>query len=65
MNNYPPGVTGNEYEIVGPDYEKEIDTPCPECSGQLVEQSYRKECWVVCCACPYQLTLEPLSRELP
>ncbi len=28
LSNYPPGVTGNEYEIAGPDFEQEVDQEC-------------------------------------
>lgn len=28
MSNYPPGVTGNEYEIAGPDYERDEEREC-------------------------------------
>jgi hypothetical protein len=28
MSNYPPGVTGSEYEIAGPDYESEELRTC-------------------------------------
>lgn len=28
MSNYPPGVTGNEYEIAGPDHEWEEEFQC-------------------------------------
>lgn len=28
MSSYPPGVTGNEFEIAGPDYEQEEERTC-------------------------------------
>ena len=28
MSNYPPGVTGNELEIAGPDWEGETERAC-------------------------------------
>ena len=64
MSNYPPGVTGGEFEIAGPDYEEELDEPCPEC-GQvlLVEQGYRRDRWVICCGCRYQRDLEPYEPD--
>ena len=31
MSNYPPGVTGNEFEIAGPDWEGPIDRDCEDC----------------------------------
>lgn len=56
MINYPPGVTGFELEIAGPDYERETDQDCPreDCEGKLLEQGYRGRRWVVCAICDYQ-----------
>lgn len=31
MSNYPPGVTGNEFAIAGPDHEYEKADWCPQC----------------------------------
>lgn len=60
MSNYPPGVTGLEYEITGADYEKEIEGICPTCGNDncLMEEGYRNQRWVVCSACDYQDDLE-------
>lgn len=30
MSNYPPGVTGNEYAIAGPDAEFDLDVTCAD-----------------------------------
>jgi len=54
MSSYPPGVTGSEYAIAGPDYEQEVDEKCPACGGSMVERDYRKSRWVSCCECDYQ-----------
>jgi hypothetical protein len=35
MSNYPPGVTGNEYEISGPDWEGTLEVKCPNQEAQL------------------------------
>lgn len=54
--NYPPGVTGNEYEIAGPDREwsdeREVYCKNEECSEYEKEreeevdiQSYRHTSW--------------------
>lgn len=61
MSNYPPGVTGNEYEIAGPDYEREIDGECPECGedGTLMAVGYRSDHWTVCSACDHQEDRQP------
>ena len=62
-SNYPPGVTGNEYEIAGPDYEQESNEVCPECQGRMMERGYHGEKWLSCCECSYQVDL-PSIREL-
>ena len=59
--NYPPGVTGNEFEIAGPEYEKESDIPCGKCGGQTFELGYRREHWIAC-SCGWTTDLE---REEP
>uniref|UniRef100_A0A6H1ZWZ5 Uncharacterized protein n=1 Tax=viral metagenome TaxID=1070528 RepID=A0A6H1ZWZ5_9ZZZZ len=56
--NYPPGVTGSEYAIAGPDYEQDYPEPCPVCGEALVQQGYRGEHWVVCISCDYQEDLD-------
>lgn len=42
LNNYPPGVTGSEYAIAGPDWEREIAGQCPGCHilETLMESGY-------------------------
>ena len=62
-SNYPPGVTGNEYEIAGPDYERDVDEECPECGGHMIEQGYRRNSWVHCMDCDYQKDLERLYHN--
>ena len=59
MTNYPPGVTGNEYAINGPDYEVETHEACPKCGFSLLEQGYYFERWVVCTNCDYTEDREP------
>jgi hypothetical protein len=69
--NYPPGVTGNEYEIAGADYEKETDVPCPEvigkdedalpCGEPTMEQGYQGNRWLVCDN-DHTTDLEPLDE---
>jgi hypothetical protein len=48
VSNFPCGVTGNEYEIAGPDYEKESDIICPECGGHTMFAGYREQHWLAC-----------------
>ena len=64
VSNYPPGVTGNEYEIAGPDYERELDTSCPDCGGDLVQMGYRWDTWVVCAYCDYQADVAVEGRDV-
>ena len=61
--DYPAGVTGNEYEIAGPDDEKTItvDVRCEECVTDLdgieIEaQFYRGSVWGdwVCPECGHE-----------
>ncbi len=58
-SNYPPGVTGNELEIAGPDYETESDLPCPyepekgtedslPCGEPTMEEGYHGQRRLVC-----------------
>jgi ribosomal protein L37AE/L43A len=53
LSGYPPGVTGREYEIAGPDYEKETDERCPECGSSMTELGYSSEYWLACDHCDY------------
>ena len=53
VSNYPPGVSGNEFEIAGPDYEGESDLPCPVCGGLMMELRYKWDHWLVCQRCKY------------
>ena len=62
MSNYPPGVTGNEYQIAGPDYERESDEPCPKCGKETFEEGYRGERWLVC-EDGHVTDLEPLGPD--
>lgn len=60
-NNYPPGVTGNEFAITGPDYERETEELCGDCDrgrGWVVEQGYRGDRWLTCLACGWTTDLE-------
>lgn len=50
MNNYPPGVTGNEYAIAGPDYVHPVMEYCYECDSDVegMEYGYGLDRWFVC-----------------
>ena len=68
-SNYPPGVTGMEYEIAGPDFEEEAKMRCWQCSenvGYDMEQEgtiygYKGERWFICSICDTETTLEPIE----
>lgn len=51
-SNYPPGVTGNEYEIAGPDWEAE-GGECPRCNSILILEGYRRRKWATCSQCDW------------
>lgn len=69
LSNYPPGVTGNEYEIAGPDetWEDPAPGPCPECgyspsddedSDPVTFERYQGNVWWNCPACGCQVDVE-------
>ncbi|KKL26928.1 hypothetical protein LCGC14_2390380 [marine sediment metagenome] len=67
--DYPPGVTGNEIEIAGPDYEKESDELCPailwygsECQAPTLEEDYDGRRWLSCDN-GHQTDLEPTEPD--
>ena len=55
LSNYPPGVTGAEYDIAGPDSEEEVIETCPadDCgySGYVTVVHYREQWWWDCPEC--------------
>ena len=63
-SNYPPGVTGNEYAIAGPDSETEDEQFCPGCgsikTGFTLSYGYQR--WFVCDACETDTDLPHLSE---
>lgn len=67
MSNYPPGVTGNEFAIAGPDFEDEDSAFCPRCAqdrdGTVL--GYQGERWFVCGSCETQTDLPSLDDEGP
>lgn len=40
MSNYPPGVTGNEYQIAGPDSEGDCQRDCRRCAFIAAENGW-------------------------
>lgn len=66
MSNYPPGVTGNEYQIAGPDYEEEReDISCPNGHSPCFVVGYRYERWGYCLepSCNYWLELDNVGSN--
>lgn len=59
MSGYPPGVTGMEYEIAGPDFEEEREEECPHCdtTATVLVEGYRGSEWYRCEACGKQVDL--------
>ncbi len=57
---YPPGVTGNEYQIAGPDRDWEDTRTCYDCGPtEHYFESYRGAVWATCTECGRQVDLEP------
>lgn len=53
LSNYPPGVSGFEYEIAGPDYEVEREEECVNCGEEVIQfvEGYRGQEWFTCILC--------------
>jgi len=65
VSNYPPGVTGREYQIAGPDHDYEEDRTCEKCGERCehyVEQYEGCE-WATCTECGH--TTEPVEIDGP
>ena len=59
LSNYPDGVTGNEYEIAGPDSEWEEELYCAKCEKTTTFscESFRKQRSGICSECESELDL--------
>ena len=53
MSFYPPGVTGNEYAISGPEWEREIEGECPNGHAALWEEGHDGHIWQSCAECDW------------
>jgi hypothetical protein len=66
-SNYPPGVTGNEYEIAGPDWETStVLRYCERCQEEQTGTQYgcrRWEAWE-CDVCGWTETLPPPEEDI-
>lgn len=53
MSNYPPGVTGGEFAIAGPDFETEERHWCRRCDAERdgLLYGFGPERWWVCDEC--------------
>jgi predicted RNA-binding Zn-ribbon protein involved in translation (DUF1610 family) len=59
-DRYPPGATGTEYELTGPESELLQPAPCPRCGErELVRLEHHDtgSAWVVCLGigCGYEV----------
>ena len=59
LSNYPPGVTGNEYQIAGPDSEWEETHYCEKCEKDTVfsRESFQKQRSGICSECGSDIDL--------
>ena len=67
MSNYPPGVTGNEYEIAGPDsvWEEELDCANCEKTTMFNCESFRGQRSGVCDECESDIDLGHMDYPTP
>jgi glutaredoxin len=59
-SNLPPGVSGNEYEIAGPDHEREEERTCSTCgvTATTTVYSYDFRRWFSCDSCDAENNLD-------
>ena len=64
--NYPPGVTGNEYEIAGPDSEWEAEHYCEKCEKTTVFscESFRGQRSGICGECDSDIDLGHIDDDI-
>ena len=66
MSNYPPGVSGNEFEISGAEYEWEEERECEKCERVTwhTMQSHRdRGVWGWCDNCDNEIELDEEEEE--
>jgi len=66
LSNYPDGVTGNEYEIAGPDSEWEEELYCAKCEKTTTFscESFRKQRSGICSECDYDIDLGHVDDDI-
>ena len=58
MSNYPPGVSGDEYAISGPEIEFVLDgIACPICAADYLFQSHPDHGGWLACDCVESINL--------
>ena len=64
--NYPDGVTGNEYEIAGPDSEWEEELYCAKCEKTTTFscESFRKQRSGICSECESDIDLGHVDDDI-
>lgn len=62
--SYPPGVTGMEFAIAGPDREVEEEHECPRCHrvGIVLVAEYRHSRWANCPEAVTEHAVEPFRQ---
>ena len=65
MSNLPPGVTGNEWQIAGPDWEDEEQHRCVPCDAVTTHAvvSYHGSTWKTCEVCLHESVIEVPEDE--
>lgn len=65
MSNYPPGVTGREFQIAGPDTQAEAIVDCPNCGQvEVIVSTYQfLKTWQ--CDCGYEYELDEAPDDDP
>ena len=66
MSNYPPGVTGNEYEIAGPDSEWESEEYCAKCEKTTTFscEAFRGQRSGICTECEFDIDLGHVDDDI-
>ena len=65
MSMYPPGVTGNEYQIAGPDWDGEEEHRCVPCDAVTTHAvaSFQGSAWKTCEVCLHERNFRLACRR--